>query len=115
MGTAADSCLTVEDSREGTETALDAFLFVDEGIETNKEVVNNVKGSITLVRIETYVIAGIIVEPLVDVGNTVDEPVVLVRTDTDFVVSIFLGTLVDVCNTVDDEVVLLRTETDTDV
>ena len=35
MGTAADSCLTVEDSREGkTETALDAFLFVDEGIDT---------------------------------------------------------------------------------
>ena len=114
MGTAADSCLTVEDSREGTETALDAFLFVDEGIETNEEVVNNVKGSITLVRIETCVIVGIIGEPLVDVGNTV-EPVVLVRTDTDFVVSIFLWTLVDVCNTVDDEVEITRTEKDADV
>ena len=84
MGTATDRCLSVEDSREGTEAALDAFIFVDEGIETNKEVVSKVKGSVTLVRIETCVDVEIFCEALVD--DTVDEAVVLARTDTDFVV-----------------------------
>ena len=84
MGTATEIRLSVEDSREGTEAALDAFIFVDEGIETNKEVVSKVKGSVTLVRIETCVDVEIFCEALVD--DTVDEAVVLARTDTYFVV-----------------------------